>query len=74
MEQWLADNALVIVGFIATGGAALWRISALEKRADKRDEQAREDRRLLHSKLEEQGRDFARLEGQLIGRGVINGE
>ena len=36
LESWLADNALVLAGFIATGGtAALWRIQALEKRMEK---------------------------------------
>lgn len=61
MEQWLADNALVIVGFVATGGAALWRIAALEKRADRRDAEAREDRRQLHQKIEQQRAEVCRV-------------
>ena len=35
LESWLVQNALVIAGFIGTGGAALWRIQALEKRMEK---------------------------------------
>ena len=48
LESWLADNALVLAGFIATGGAALWRIQALEKRMEKQSENAREDRRRIY--------------------------
>ena len=74
LESWLADNALVLAGFIATGGAALWRIQALEKRMEKQSENAREDRRRIYEKQEEQALDLARLQGELRGRGVINGE
>ena len=74
LESWLADNALVLAGFIATGGAALWRIQALEKRMEKQSENAREDRRRIYVKQEEQALELARLEGELRGRGVINGK
>ena len=73
-ESWLADNALVLAGFIATGGTALWRIASLEKRMEKQSENAREDRRRIYEKQEEQALDLARLEGELRGRGVINGK
>ena len=74
LESWLADNALVLAGFIATGGTALWRIASLEKRMEKQSENAREDRRRIYEKQEEQALDLARLQGELRGRGVINGE
>ena len=74
LESWLADNALVLAGFIATGGTALWRIASLEKRMEKQSENAREDRRRIYEKQEEQALDLARLEGELRGRGVINGK
>ena len=74
MNQRLADNALVLAGFIATGGTALWRIASLEKRMEKQSENAREDRRRIYEKQEEQALDLARLQGELRGRGVINGE
>ena len=73
-EAWLADNALVIAGFIGTGGAALWRIASLEKRMEKQSENAREDRRRIYEKQEAQALEMARLQGELRGRGVINGD
>ena len=74
LESWFAENALLLAGFIATGGTALWRISSLEKRMEKQSEYAREDRRRIYEKQEEQALDLARLQGELRGRGVINGE
>ena len=74
LESWLAENALVIAGFIGTGGAALWRIQALEKRMEKQSENAREDRRRIYEQQTEQALEMARLQGELRGRGVINGE
>ena len=74
LESWLAENALVIAGFVGTGGAALWRIQALEKRIEKQSENAREDRRRIYEKQETQALEMAELKGELRGRGVINGE
>ena len=74
LESWLADNALVLVGFIATGAVALWRITALEKRMERQAENAREDRRRIYAKQEEQGLEIAELKGQLRGQGIINGD
>ena len=74
LESWLADNALVLAGFIATGGTALWRIASLEKRMEKQSENAREDRRRIYEKQTEQALEMARLQGELRGRGVINGD
>ena len=53
LESWLADNALILAGFIATGGTALWRIASLEKRMEKQSENAREDRRRIYEKQTE---------------------
>ena len=74
LESWLAENALVIVGFVATGATALWRITALEKRMETQSERAREDRRRIYEKQEIQALEMATLQGELRGRGVINGE
>ena len=74
LETWLADNALVIVGFVATGATALWRITALEKRMEKQSMDAREDRRRIYQKQEIQGLEIAELKGELRGRGIINGD
>ena len=74
LESWLADNALLLAGFIATGGTALWRIASLEKRMEKQSENAREDRRRIYEKQEAQALEMAALQGELRGRGVINGE
>ena len=41
---------------------------------EKQSENAREDRRRIYEKQEEQALDLARLQGELRGRGVINGE
>ena len=73
LETWLADNVLVIVGFIATGATALWRIASLEKRMEKQSENARADRRRIYEKQETQALEIAELKGELRGRGVING-
>ena len=73
LESWLAENALVIAGFIGTGGAALWRIQALEKRIEKQSANARDDRRRIYEKQEVQALEMAELKGELRGRGVING-
>ena len=60
LESWLAENALVIAGFIGTGGAALWRIQALEKRMEKHEsENAREDRRRIYEQETEQALEMA---------------
>ena len=74
LESWLADNALILAGFIATGGTALWRISSLEKRMEKQSENAREDRRRIYERQTEQALEMAALQGELRGRGVINGD
>ena len=74
LETWLADNALVIVGFVATGATALWRITALEKRMEKQSMDAREDRRRIYQKQETQALEMAELKGELRGRGIINGD
>ena len=74
LESWLAENALLLAGFVATGGAALWRIAVLEKRMDQSTKEAREDRRRIYEKQTEQALEMARLQGELRGRGVINGE
>lgn len=74
LESWLADNALLLAGFIATGGTALWRIQCLEKRMEKQSENAREDRRRIYEKQTEQALEMASLQGELRGRGVINGD
>ena len=74
LESWLAENALVIAGFIGTGGAALWRIQALEKRMEKQSENAREDRRRITKSRRRRRLEMAALQGELRGRGVINGE
>ena len=74
LETWLAENALLLAGFIATGGTALWRIQALEKRMEKQSENARADRRRIYEKQEIQALEMAALQGELRGRGVINGE
>ena len=63
-----------MAGFIATGGAALWRIQALEKRMEKQSENAREDRRRIYEKQTEQALEMAALQSELRGRGVIYGE
>ena len=74
LESWLADNALILAGFVATGGTALWRIAVLEKRMDQSSKEAREDRRRIYEKQTEQALEMAALQGELRGRGVINGE
>ena len=73
LESWLAENALLLAGFIATGGTAMWRIAALEKRMEKQSENARQDRRRIYEKQEAQALEIAELKGELRGRGVING-
>ena len=79
-EQFLVQNAAVFLGFVATGGAALWRISQLEKRMDRNAEHAREDRRRLYTELGEHERitdtlraEFYEVRGELRGKGIING-
>ena len=64
LESWLADNALILAGFIATGGTALWRIASLEKRMEKQSENAREDRRRIYEKQTEQALEMAALQGE----------
>ena len=63
-ESWLADNALVLAGFIATGGTALWRIASLEKRMEKQVcENAHEDRRRIYDQAGSAG----------VGNGFVAG-
>ena len=73
LESWLADNALLLIGFVGTGATALWRIATLEKRMEKQAENAREDRRRIYAKQESQALEMAELKGELRGRGIING-
>ena len=74
LESWLAENALVIAGFIGTGATALWRIQTLEKRMEQQGKEARDDRRRIYEKQESQALELASLRGELRGKGVINGE
>ena len=74
LESWFAENALLLAGFIATGGTALWRIASLEKRMEKQSENAREDRRRIYEQQTVQALEMAALQGELRGRGVINGD
>ena len=73
IEGWLSENLIFIIGFIGAAATALWRIQALEKRMEKQAENAREDRRRIYRKQEDQELKLAALEGELRGRGVING-
>ena len=73
IEQWLTDNIVVVAGFVATGGVALWRISALEKAMKSQADNAREDRRRIYERLESDAIANAELRGELRGKGVING-
>ena len=70
----------IVTGFIGSGSLAMWRISRLEKRMDESSKDAREDRRRIYDKLdnerkerEDDRRDFDRLAGELRGKGYING-
>ena len=73
MEEWLRENAIFIIGFVGTGMVALWRISQLEKRQDKHAEHSRENWHSIYVKLEENSKETALLQGELRGRGYING-
>ena len=74
LESWLAENALVIAGFIGTCATALWRIQTLEKRMEQQGKDARDDRRRIYEKQESQALELASLRGELRGKGLINGE
>ena len=61
----------IVTGFIGSGSLAMWRISRLEKRMDESSKDAREDRRRIYDKLdnerkerEDDRRDFDRLAGE----------
>lgn len=73
VEQWVAENIALVAGFIATGGVALWRISALEKAMKQESENARADHRRIYERLEAEAVANAELRGELRGKGVING-
>ena len=87
MIQAVVVITVMIIGFVITGRIAIHRLGALEKRMDANDEKwdqaavdAKNDRRGLHTRIDETNKglgelreDLREMRGQLRGSGYING-
>ena len=81
LDAGMIDGSLIVAGLGAVGTLAVvvWRLGVIEKNNEKRADEARENRKVIFAKLEDNARNiaelskaFAEVRGYLQGKGIVS--